>query len=191
MKETKLFVERALTGKNSLEVELFGWVRPHKDGVRLEVDFEHICRIVDTVIDVSAYSKRALLHDLAHRAALVLKVDDDVVFSALLKREELGSTGVGNGVAIPHVRLEQVKKPFGIMARLKYPMDFDSIDGQPVDLVCLLLLSKEDEQAQLNALATVARRLRSPEVLEQLRRAANRVVLYNIMVGRTGRYRSQ
>jgi nitrogen PTS system EIIA component len=138
------------------------------------VDLEQICQIVDTVIDLSVHSKRALLHDLAHRAALVLKVDDDVVFSALLKREELGSTGVGNGVAIPHVRL-----------------DFDSIDGEPVDLVCLLLLSKENEQAQLNTLAGVARRLRNPEVLEQLRRAANRVVLYNIMVGRTGRYRSQ
>jgi nitrogen PTS system EIIA component len=115
----------------------------------------------------------------------------DVVFSALLKREELGSTGVGNGVAIPHVRLAQVKKPFGIMARLKHPIDFDSIDGEPVDLVCLLLLSNENEQAQLNTLAAVARRLRSSEVLEELRRAPNRVVFYNIMVGRTGRYRSQ
>jgi PTS system nitrogen regulatory IIA component len=89
------------------------------------------------------------------------------------------------------VRLEQVKKPFGILARLKQPIDFDAIDGQPVDLVCLLLLSKENEQAQLNVLAAVARRLRTPELLEQLRRAPNRVVLYNVMVGRTGLYRSQ
>jgi nitrogen PTS system EIIA component len=155
------------------------------------MDFEHICQIVDTVIDLPVHSKSALLHDLAHRAALVLKVDDDIVFSALLKREELGSTGVGNGVAIPHARLEQVKKPFGIIARLKHPIDFDSVDGRPVDLVCLLLLSKENEQAQLNTLAAVARRLRTPEVLEQLRRAPNRVVLYNLMVGRTGLYRSQ
>jgi PTS system nitrogen regulatory IIA component len=155
------------------------------------MDFEHICQIVDTVIDLPVHSKSALLHDLAHRAALVLKVDDDIVFSALLKREELGSTGVGNGVAIPHARLEQVKKPFGIIARLKHPIDFDSIDGRPVDLVCLLLLSKENEQAQLNVLAAVARRLRTPEVLEQLRRAPNRVVLHNLMVGRTGLYRSQ
>ena len=181
----------AADGRNSLEVELFAWVSLIKDAVRLDVDLEQICQIVDTVIDLSVPSKRALLHDLAHRAALVLKVDDDVVFSALLKREELGSTGVGNGVAIPHVRLAQVKKPFGIMARLKHPIDFDSIDGEPVDLVCLLLLSNENEQAQLNTLAEIARRLRSPEVLEQLRRAANRVVLYNIIVGRTGRYRSQ
>jgi PTS system nitrogen regulatory IIA component len=155
------------------------------------VDFEHVCQIVDSVIDLSVHSKSALLHDLARRAALVLKVDDDIVFRALLKREELGSTGVGNGVAIPHVRLEQVKKPFGIMARLKDPINFDSIDGQPVDLVYLLLLSKENESAQLNALAGIARRLRRPELLEELRRAPNRVVLYNIMIGRTGRYRSQ
>ena len=155
------------------------------------MDFEDICQIVDTVIDLPVHGKRALLHDLAHRAALLLKIDDDTVSSALLKREELGSTGVGNGVAIPHVRLEQVKKPFAIMARLKHPIDFDAIDGQPVDLVCLLLLSKENEQAQLNVLAAVARRLRAPEVLEQLRGAPNRVVLYNVMVGRTGLYRSQ
>jgi PTS system nitrogen regulatory IIA component len=89
------------------------------------------------------------------------------------------------------VRLEQVKNPFGIMARLKEPIDFNAVDGQPVDLVCLLLLSKENEKAQLNALAGVARRLRRPEVLEELRHAPNRVVLYNVMIGRTGRYQSQ
>src|SRR6266478_637621 len=155
------------------------------------MDFEPICRIVDTVIDLSPHSKNSLLHDLAHRAALVLKVDDDIVFSALLRREELGSTGVGNGVAIPHVRLEQVKNPFGIMVRLREPIDFNAVDGQPVDLVCLILLSKENEKAQLNALAGIARRLRRPEVLEELRHAPNRVVLYNVMIGRTGRYQSQ
>jgi len=154
------------------------------------MDFEDICPIVETITDLPVYDKRGLLHDLAHRAARVQNVDDDTVFNALLKREELGSTGVGNGVAIPHVRLEQVKRPFGIMARLKDPIDFNAVDGQPVDLVCLLLLSKENEGAQLNALAGVARRLRTPEVLQELRRAPNRVVLYNIMVGRSGRYQS-
>jgi nitrogen PTS system EIIA component len=155
------------------------------------MDLEDICQIADTVIDLSVQSKRALLHDLARRAAPVLKVDDDILFSALAKREELGSTGVGNGVAIPHVRLEQVKRPFGILARLQHPIPFEAIDGQPVDLVCLLLLPKENGQTQLNTLAAVARRLRSQEVLEQLRRAPNRVVFYNVMIGRTGRYRSQ
>ena len=98
---------------------------------------------------------------------------------------------IGNGVAIPHVRLEQVKKPFGIMARLRHPIDFNAVDGQAVDLVCMVLLSKENDGAQLNALAGVARRLRLPDVLDDLRRAPNRVVLYNVMIGRTGQYQSE
>ena len=155
------------------------------------MDLENTCPIVDTVVDLAVADKRALLHDLAHRVAPLLKVDDASVFNALLKREELGSTGVGNGVAIPHVRLEQVKEPFGIMVRLKGPIDFNAVDGQLVDLVCLLLLSKENAEVQLSALAGVARRLRIPEVLAQLRRAPNRVVLYNVMVGRPGKYVSQ
>ena len=91
------------------------------------MDSEHICQIIDTVIDVSVLGKRALLYDLARRAALVLKVDADVLFRALVMREELGSTGVGHGVAIPHVRLEPVKNPFGIMVRLKEPIDFNAV----------------------------------------------------------------
>ena len=140
---------------------------------RRQMDLENICPIVDTVTDLRIHDKRGVLRELAR------------------EREELGSTGVGNGVAIPHVRLEQVKKPFGIMARLRHPIDFNAVDGQAVDLVCLVLLSKENDGAQLNALAGVARRLRIPDVLDDLRRAPNRVVLYNVMIGRTGRYQSE
>jgi nitrogen PTS system EIIA component len=156
-----------------------------------QMDLENICPIVDTVTDLRVPDKRGVLRDLARRAALTRNVDDDVIFNALLKREELASTGVGNGVAIPHVRLELVNKPFGILARLSHPIDFDAVDGQAVDLVCLVLLSKENDGAQLNALAAAARRLRIPEVLDNLRRAPNRVVLYNVMIGRTGRYQSE
>src|SRR5262245_38430550 len=155
------------------------------------MEFEKTCPIVDTVIDLPVRDKRALLHDLAHRAAPALKVDYAIVFNALLKREELGSTGIGNGVAIPHVRLEQVKKPFAIVARLREPIDFNAVDGQLVDLACLLLLSKENEVVPLSALAGVARRLRTPDVLVELRRAPNRVVLFNVMTGRSGKYSSQ
>ena len=93
-------------------------------------------------------------------------------------------------MAIPHVRLEQVKKSFGIIARLRGPIDFNAVDGQLVDLVCLLMLSKENEAVQLSALAGVARRLRTPDVLAELRRAPNRVVLYNVMTRRTGKPQS-
>ena len=142
--------------------------------------------IVDTVTDLPFNNKGSLLHDLASRAAATLGIDENVIFQALLRREDVGSTGVGGGVAIPHARLEQVKRPFGIMARLKQPIDFNAIDGLPVDLVCLLLLSKQNEAEQLHALAAVSRRLRNPEVVAELRRAPNRVVLYNVLVGRPG-----
>ncbi len=85
-----------------------------------------------------------------------------------------------------HVRLEQVKNPFGILVRLREPIDFDSVDGQRVDLVCLVLLAKGNEGVQLTALASIARRLRTPTVLQDLRRAPNRVALYNVMIGRPG-----
>ena len=74
---------------------------------------------------------------------------------------------------------------------MKEPIDFNAVDGRLVDLVCLVLLSKENEVVQLSALAGVARRLRIPEVLAELRRAPNRVVLYNVMVGRAGKYAPQ
>jgi nitrogen PTS system EIIA component len=150
------------------------------------MNFDDVCPIVDAITDLPLYGKKEVLRDLAHRAALVLNVEDDIVFNALLKREELGSTGVGNGVAIPHVRLEQVKKPFAILVRLREPIDFNSVDGQRVDLVCLVLLAKGNEGVQLAALASVARRLRTPRILHDLRRAPNRVVLYNVMIDRAG-----
>lgn len=154
------------------------------DGPMWQMNLDDICPIVDAVTDLPLRDKRSVLQDVAHRAALALNVADDIVFNAVLRREELGSTGVGNGVAIPHVRLEQVKKPFGILVRLREPIDFNAVDGQRVDLVCLILLGKGNEAVQLTALASVARRLRTPELLQELRRAPNRVVLYNVMVGR-------
>jgi nitrogen PTS system EIIA component len=113
------------------------------------MNFDEICPIVDAVTDLPVRDKRGVLQDVARRAALALNVEDDIVFDALLKREELGSTGVGNGVAIPHVRLEQVKNPFGILVRLREPIDFNAVDGQRVDLVCLVLLAKGNEAVQL------------------------------------------
>jgi nitrogen PTS system EIIA component len=153
------------------------------------MNLDDICPIVDAVTDLPFRDKRSVLQDVARRAGLALNVQHDVVFDALLKREELGSTGVGNGVAIPHVRLEQVKNPFGILVRLREPIDFNAVDGQRVDLVCLVLLAKENEAVQLTALASIARRLRTPKVLQELRHAPNRVVLYNVMIGRAGQLR--
>jgi nitrogen PTS system EIIA component len=115
----------------------------------------------DIMIDVRASDKTRLLQQLSAQAANALGLDSDDVSEQITKREELGSTGVGNGVGLPHARLPGLKAPFGLLARLRHGIDFEAIDGQPVDVVFLLLLPETGDGAQLNALASVARALRA------------------------------
>jgi PTS system nitrogen regulatory IIA component len=133
----------------------------------------------DVMIDVRAPNKSGLLRELAAKAASSLKLDVDRVAPLLLKREDLGSTGIGRGVAIPHARLPELDRPFGLLAKLKQPIEFDAIDGQAVDLVFVLLLPAAAENGQLGALALVARTLRLSEVLVGLRRAKTVSEIYS------------
>jgi PTS system nitrogen regulatory IIA component len=133
----------------------------------------------DVMFDVRAANKRLLLQELAARAAASLGLKAEQIAPYLLKREDLGSTGIGRGVAIPHARLPDVPRPFGILARLKQGIDFDAIDGQPVDIVFVLLLPAAAENDALGALASVARTLRSPENLVRLRSARSASELYS------------
>lgn len=137
----------------------------------------------NVICDVRVSNKQQLLQELSKKAASNLGLQAEYVASELLKREELGSTGMGRGVAIPHARLPMVKKPYGIMARLKPPVDFDAIDGQPVDLVFLLLLPAPPEADQLVALASVARKFKADEILNQFRRVRSDSELYAAMTG--------
>jgi PTS system nitrogen regulatory IIA component len=137
----------------------------------------------DTMIDVRGSNKRQLLQDLAARAAATLGRPVDQVAPFLLKREELGSTGIGKGVAIPHARLPDLQRPYGVFARLRPAIDFDAIDGQPVDIVLVLLLPAAAEHEALGALALVARTLRAPENLVRLRGAKNASELYSALLG--------
>ena len=129
-------------------------------------------------IDVRASDKAGLLRDIAARAASALRLPADAVAHEIEKRDELGSTGIGGGVSIPHARFREVKKPFGLLVRLKHAIEFDAIDGQPVDIVFLLLLPASSQLDQLNALAAVARKLRDRDVLRKLRSAASGTELY-------------
>jgi PTS system nitrogen regulatory IIA component len=96
----------------------------------------------------------------------------------LQKREELGSTGMGGGVAIPHARFHHLRKPFGMLVRLKKPIEFDAVDGKRVDTVALLLLPDVHEGERLGALACFARKLRDPVVMTALRRALDGAEIY-------------
>jgi nitrogen PTS system EIIA component len=150
------------------------------------MDIKAFLSPVDALVDVKVSDKDRLLHELAHRAATSLNLPADRISSELLKREQLGSTGTGGGVAIPHARIPGLNKPFGILVRLKQPIDFDAIDGQPVDVLFLLLLPASSDKEQLNALASVARILRNSESVRNLRRARDGESLFRAMVVGSG-----
>lgn len=133
----------------------------------------------DTEIDFRAQDKSALLKGLAARAGSAVQLPADTIAKALENRDELGSTGIGSGVCIPHARFREIKKPFGICVRLRHPVAYDAIDGEPVDLAFLLLLPASSQLDQLNALAAVARKLRVPETLARLRRAGSQAEFYS------------
>jgi PTS system nitrogen regulatory IIA component len=136
----------------------------------------------DVKIDVAATDKKKLLADLAHQAAAKIGIGADRIAAELLKREDLGSTGVGGGVAMPHARFQQAKTPFGLLARLKKPIEYDAVDGKPVDIVALLLLPEgSGGEKELGALASIARKLRTPAVTAALRRARDSMDMYRIL----------
>lgn len=116
-----------------------------------------------------ASSKKQALQELAQHAALLMGRDQREIFDTLLQRERLGSTGVGAGIAIPHGKLPKLDRLFGAFARLEKPIDFEALDGEPVDLVFLLLAPEAAGADHLKALARVARMLRDPSVAEKLR----------------------
>nr|WP_046866891.1 PTS sugar transporter subunit IIA [Microvirga massiliensis] len=137
----------------------------------------------DVAVGLRLPDKRRVLEEIARRAAAVLGLDQASILETLLAREALGSTGIGEGTAIPHARLAGIGKPFGLLVRLKQPVGFDAIDAQPVDLVFLLLLPAAAHGEQLTALARVARRFRDPGVLNRLRRARDAQALYCALTG--------
>lgn len=145
---------------------------------RPAVTVEGILSPDDVVHALRTEGKRACLNDLSRRAARALELDASAILTALLKREDLGSTGVGDGIALPHARLDGFRRPFGLLTSLHRPVDFDAVDDRPVDLVFLLLLPMDAHGAQLNALACVARRLRDPNVAAAMRGARDAAALY-------------
>lgn len=125
----------------------------------------------DVHVGLRSPDKGHLLHELSLFAGQALSLSTDTILAALVMREELGSTGMGDGVAIPHARLPEIKVPFGLMVTLRSPIDFHSVDDRPVDLVFLLLLPTGSTGGHLGALAAVSRKLREPDVAGALRRA--------------------
>jgi PTS system nitrogen regulatory IIA component len=125
--------------------------------------------------------KKQALSELAAKAAELTGQSDRAILENLLQREKLGSTGVGNGVAIPHGKLSKLGNVFGLFARLERPIDFEALDGQPVDLIFLLLAPEGAGADHLKALARVARLLRDPEVARKLRASNGAEAIYAVL----------
>ncbi|HUO99588.1 MAG TPA: PTS IIA-like nitrogen regulatory protein PtsN [Rhizomicrobium sp.] len=125
--------------------------------------------------------KKHLLQQLAEKAAQLSGLPERRIYDTLLERERLGTTGVGQGIAIPHGRVSDVAKIMGVFARLESPIEYEAVDGQPVDLVFMLLAPEGAGADHLKALARVSRLLRNQSACEKLRKAATGEALYAIL----------
>ena len=133
--------------------------------------------------DLRASSKKQALQDLARRAAGITGLHERAIFDVLMERERLGTTGVGNGIAIPHGKMANLDRLYGLFARLEHSVDFQSIDEQPVDLIFLLLAPESAGADHLKALARVSRLLRDGSVCEKLRGTNDAEALFALLTG--------
>jgi nitrogen PTS system EIIA component len=133
-------------------------------------------------IDLRSEDKEALLIELARRAGPILKQAPEAIAAALLQREHLGTTGTGRGVAFPHARLPNLHKPFAMLVRLKQAIDFDAVDGAPVDVICLSLLPEYPPGGWLNALSCLTRALRDEAIVRAVREARDSWSAYRALL---------
>ena len=130
---------------------------------------------------LQASGKKQALQELAAKAAELTGQSERAIHEILLQREKLGSTAVGNGIAIPHGKMAKLDRLFGLFARLERPIDFEALDGQPVDLIFLLLAPESAGADHLKALARIARLLRDPAVADRLRESRDAEALYRVL----------
>jgi nitrogen PTS system EIIA component len=144
----------------------------------------NLAEIIDAravIPNLKAQNKKQLLQELSQAMAAIVAVDHRIIFETLLTREKLGSTGLGQGIAIPHGRLSHIKRVYGLFARLAMPIPYDSVDGEPVDLIFVLISPDQAGADHLTALARISRLLREPETMKKLRGTDTAEGLYAIL----------
>lgn len=133
------------------------------------------------VASLRVTSKKQALQELSKRAAELTGQQERAIFEVLIERERLGTTGVGNGIAIPHGKLAGMDRLHGLFARLQTPVEFDAIDDQPVDLIFLLMAPETAGADHLKALARVSRLLRDRVVCDKIRGSENPEAIYALL----------
>jgi PTS system nitrogen regulatory IIA component len=147
----------------------------------MAMEIEDLITPQSVVARLRATSKKQVLQELSKRAAETTGLPERAIFDVLLERERLGTTGVGDGIAIPHGKLPELHRLYGVFARLETPVDFDAVDDQPVDLIFLLLAPETAGADHLKALARVSRLLRDRSTCEKLRGADQPDALYALL----------
>lgn len=145
------------------------------------MDLSDLIEVSAVMPALNANSKKQLLQLLSEKAASVTGLPEREVFDTILQRERLGSTGVGNGIAIPHGKLPGISNITGIFARLESPVDFESLDDQPVDLVFLLLAPEGAGADHLKALSRIARVLRDPDIVSKIRGTKDAAAIHTFL----------
>ncbi len=145
------------------------------------MEVSDLLTVESVIADLRVTSKKQALQELSKHAADLSGQEERAIFEVLLEREQLGTTGVGEGLAIPHGRLPELERIYGFFARLEKPIDFDSIDDRPVDLIFLLLAPEAAGAEHLKALARISRLLRGTSICDNLRGANNRDALYALL----------
>ena len=136
-----------------------------------------------SLCNLAGSSKKKLLLNIAQAIAEQYpQLDADTVFNQLIARERLGSTGIGEGVAIPHCRLPGCEQPIGVLCTTEPAVDFDAVDRQPVDLLFALLVPEDAEQEHLETLAEIAALFSDSRVREKLRQAQSGDELYALAI---------
>ncbi len=131
--------------------------------------------------EIKANNKRQLLQELSEKIAVEAGVDERTIVDSIWERENLGSTGYGNGTAFPHARIDGLTKVKSVFARLSSPIDFNAIDSKPVDLIFLLISPENSGADHLTALAALSRILKNDDICEKLRGARTREEIYAIL----------
>ena len=147
------------------------------------IRLENILTLGRSLVSVPGGSKKRVLEQIASLVAAELaELDEQDIFESLIAREKLGSTGFGNGIAIPHCRLPGCHAPLSAVLRLDSAVDFDAIDGAPVDLLFVLLVPEAATDEHLELLRQIASMLDRSEVRERLRQAQSSEALYQVVV---------
>lgn len=146
-------------------------MRGHAHNVRQFMKLSEVLQPDNVHLQVPVTTKAALLGYLAQTVADAQGLAKDDILNALQSREDLGSTGIGSGIAIPHASVSGLGDPYMLLIRTSKPVEFDSIDEQPVDLICLILTPAGEQNHYLTLLAKAARQLGSSDIVQKIRNA--------------------